>query len=106
MYVKVSKRMIKELKKEAAFKKAGIYFDYYEMPLDDYRFIVTYDYLNNIDDYDYEKEVFKVIRVSYEPDYYACNKFLTTSDLLHIFRSCNNKTWDSFINDLYEVVAI
>lgn len=105
MIVKISKKMLSELKKDPAFKNAGIDLSFYEMPRRAYELYTTgYTWENEID-YDPARETFKTIRVSYAPELYALPRFLTTADLLRVFHH-SGKTWAGFKSELLKEIEI
>ena len=100
---KVTKVMAKTLQKE--FKNYRIQYE--EMGLDDFKRFVRVDYLDYLDDdYNWDKERFKVIRVSYPSTYYAMDRFLTTSDLKECIRRTPNKTLEQFLNEIRNEIEI
>ena len=95
MRVKVTKKMASVLAKE--FKDYTI--EYTEKSTRDYEWSVDIDSFNHENDYDFLKDRFKVIKVIYPADYYACNKYLTTNDLLKCFKK-SDKTYNGFIAEV------
>ena len=107
MLVQVSKKMVNELNKAAA-RPAGVTFYYTEFSVDAFRAYVDFDLWDHENDLKFDKEgrnVFKVISATYDPEYYAMPQYLTTNDLLRIYKR-SNKTFDGFISAVYEEVGI
>ena len=103
MKVKVSKTMLKEIlkylkNKGDKYNGYGVY--YTEMNENAYAYCVDYNgrYANEID-YDYNKGVMKVLKITYPYDYYACDKYLTTRDLTRVFKN-SDKTLLGFMKEL------
>lgn len=85
MLCKVTKRMVKELNKEA--KNHSLSFVYRECTPEQFSRIFSDWYLINADyygDFDYTKGVCKYIAVVYPAEYYAMNNYLTTYDLIKL----------------------
>ena len=99
MVVKVTKKMASVLAKE--FKDYEI--EYQEMTEQAYRYCVDFDSFNHENDYNFLTNKFKVITVEYPADYYACNKYLTTNDLLKCFKK-SDKTYNGFIAEVKDEI--
>ena len=102
MKVKVSKVMLNEMIKWFKGKKEfnGYGFWYCEMTPEQYEYCVDYRGVwENEIDYDYAKNKVKVLAISYPEDYYACDKYLTTKDLLKCFRN-SDKTLNGFMQEI------
>lgn len=67
--------------------------------------LVDYDSYNHICDYSLATGKFSVIKIIYKSGNYANSVYLTTKDLLRCFER-SNKSIDSFINAVADVVAI
>ena len=104
MKIQVSKAMAKELNKAIGFCDIS----YIEMRPETYSWNVSVDsYLNEIDlKFDREgRNVFKVLKIVYPPEFYAMPAYLTTRDLNRIYRE-SDRTWDGFINAVKSAVEI
>ena len=105
MYIKVSKAMTKELKKN--IKAAAYCVDsvvYREMSPQEYEAYVDYSFNHN-EDYNYSKGVFKVLCVIYKDECYAMNKYLTTRDLNYCFNN-SDKSYNGFFNKVNNEIMI
>lgn len=56
-------------------------------------------------DYNIEDCTFNVLKVEYPQDYYACNRYLTTRDLVNIYKH-SDKTYDGFMQQVIESIEI
>lgn len=84
-------KCIKEELKERGYKGAKI--NYTKIDRDDYirefgtdYFCENYDY-----DYDYATGKMRLIVVSYDPEMYACENYITTSDLKKMVNKMRNR---------------
>ena len=105
MKVKATKVMAEMLNKK--FKEHNDGYDVSLEKMSERRFSVNVD-LNSFDhddDYDYKTGQFNVICVMYPLDYYACNRYLTTKDLVRAFQK-SDKTLDGFAEAVYESVRV
>lgn len=96
MRVKVSNVMIKEMKKILP-ENYSIYL--LEMNPELYRIHIDADIFRNESDFDYKKNVFKVIQVVYPPEYYAMPRYITTNDLHKIYKHSDG-TFNGFFHEL------
>lgn len=106
MYVKVSKAMCSELKKN--INPARYCVDsilYREMSPGEYRAYVDCDIFNHDEDYDSCKGTFKVLVVIYNDDCYAMNKYLTTRDLNRLFKDSDG-TAEGFFYEVNQEIMI
>lgn len=105
MQVKVSKVMFNELKKalkgDEKFKDYSLTFE----KLSDraFRWYVDINDYNHENDYNFNDNTFSVIKIEYPYNYYASNKYITTNDLVKVFRS-SDKTFNGFINSFKEYI--
>ncbi len=109
MNVKVTKTMTTALNKELkARKKDGIYTSIYTFDYDDT--LTTNMYSTFVDDpfnaydngdYKHDTNTFKTIRVIYNDDCYAVDRYITTDDLLICFNH-SDKTYDGFIKAVFD----
>lgn len=101
MKLKISKVMLKEIKNYFKTKKGfeKYDFDFMEMNINQYSNYVDYNVFDNEIDFDCSKNVFKTIRVAYPNDYYACDKYLTTNDLVKCYKN-SDKTFNGFMQSL------
>ena len=105
MKVKATKVMAEMLNKK--FKEHNDGYDVSLEKMSERRFSVNVD-LNSFDhddDYDYKTGQFSAICVMYPLDYYACNRYLTTKDLVRAFQK-SDKTLDGFAEAVYESVRV
>ena len=56
-------------------------------------------------DYNFEDGTFNVLKVEYPQNYYACSRYLTTSDLMKAYK-CSDKTYEGFIQAIIESIEI
>lgn len=105
MQVKVSKAMVKTLNAELCTAYYKPVFCYRELTRDQYAALVDYELLQHIDDYKPERGKFAVIAVEYAPEYYAAGTYITTSDLLQLFRG-SDRTYNGFITAIGDDLAI
>lgn len=91
-----------------AFKDKGLEYQAKQIHCDDraYAWYVgdTYD-AEDYGDYDYAKNRYRAIKVMYPSEYYACDRYLTTKELISIFRD-SDKTYKGFMDKLLEAVEI
>ena len=102
MKVKITKTLAKTLNKE--IKDFDI--EYVEMNFNQYKAFVNYRPFENEEDYDYAKDKFKVFRVIYPDEYYACNQYITSKDLKRIFNYCSDNKLKTFVNELRNEYAV
>lgn len=60
----------------------------------------------NSPDYDWDKQAFNTIRISYPADYCACDRYITTEELTKEFRRRGVKTIEhlkTMIVDMFEI---
>lgn len=106
MYIKISKVMVKELKKN--IKAAAYCVDsvvYREMSPREYESLVDSDLCSNEIDYNINTGRFKVLCVIYKGDCYCMNKYLTTRDLNRLFND-SDKTAEGFFNEVNNEIMI
>lgn len=56
-------------------------------------------------DYNLEDGTFNVLKIAYPQDYYACNRYLTTRDLVNIYKH-SDKTYDGFMQQVIESIEV
>lgn len=103
MRVKATNVMAKFLSEKLKDMGYEIYFT--KMSERAYRLSVDIDYFEHDEDFDYKNEKYGVIVVEYPPEYYACNEYLTTKDLVKLFRD-SDKTVDGFIANVKNEIEI
>lgn len=103
MKVKVTKTMAKELKKNFEGKEYQITFQ--KIPTDIYRINVSYDLIENEEDYNMEDNTFNIIKVNYPAEYYAMPRYLTSRDLRRAYRE-SDKTYDGFMRTVESLIEI
>ena len=101
MQVKPTKKMVDCLKKILT----GCHVDLVKLNPDQFRYCVDYNEFDHESDFDWETRTFKVIRIEYPWEYYACPKYLTTKDLLYCLKH-SDKTFDGFMSEVKGFVAI
>ena len=102
MQVKVSNPMGKFLA-EALDKLGKVTI--VRMTADEYRTMVDYDLFCHTEDWDTNKQTFKVFRLAYPSEYYANPAYITTRDLNRVFRE-SDRTAEGFTQALiaqYEI---
>ena len=105
MKIKTSKAFAKEL--QAQLKKASLRYtvEQIKMPPAHFRaFVDVNDFIHD-NDYNYIENYFTVLKVTYPADYYACPQYLTTNDLIKVFRK-SDKTFNGFFSDLVQAIEI
>lgn len=83
MKVKVTKTMTKFLQQQLKSEKLLITHE--KLNQNYYRVYVDYNLIDHIDDYNYDTQLFSVIRINYPAECYALCRYLTTRDLNRIF---------------------
>ena len=108
MLVKVTKKMVNELNKAVRRSGRDYEFKYRECSVDFYTVNVNYDYLTAYDygDFDFNKNMFRYIRVVYPLDCYAIPGTLTTEELNKIFNSLPDKTAEAFFAEVLRACDI
>ena len=104
----MSKMQVKPTHKMVSFLKKildGCTVDLVELSPEQFKWYVDYNEFDHESDFNWETRTFKVIRVSYPDEYYACPKYLTTKDLQFCLKH-SNKTLDSFLNEVKAFCAI
>ena len=71
-----------------------------------YERYVDYDLFKHENDFQANSNLFNVIRVVYPCGSYACDRWLTTNDLLKYFRTCKEKTIDAFVKSIWNAIEI
>lgn len=105
--IKVTNKMVKILK-EALPKD-------YEVKLvklspDKYKWYVHYEGLHHAEDYgdyDYKDNTCKAIRIVYPADYYACDNFITTKELIDAYKDIEgDKNIDNYKKALFRALEV
>ena len=91
MVVKVSNTMSKALGKILKNSTVSLV----KMTPDKYSVTVDYDLFRHEQDYDIKTGLFKALMIDYNPELYALPRYLTTRDLVSIFRN-SDKTYEGF----------
>lgn len=103
MKVKVSQQMTKALNN--TLSDTGYKFSLVKINEDAFRWYVDIDVYRHSADRDKNGQ-YKVIAVTYPADYYAADRYLTTAELNHIFRSNRFGVSDiTFEQYAYEVLC-
>lgn len=105
MIIKVTKKMVSEIQK--AFAKIGKVKNYkvefVKFKNELYQFFVDSNMRSFDYDYNFADGQWVVIKIIYPDDYYALPEYLTTVDLLGIFRK-SDKTFDGFMQKIADCV--
>lgn len=106
MIVKASKKMASEIKKALKSDKnfTGYTVDFQNLSANQFAYLVG-SCLDNERDYNINSNTFNTICITYPYNYYANKKYLTSKDLLRVFKTCD-KTFNGFINDLKSYIEI
>lgn len=106
MIVKATKKMAMEIKKALKNDEnfMGYSVDFQNLSSSQFAWLVGSCW-DNEQDYNINTNTFNTICITYPYNYYANNKYLTSKDLLRVFKTCN-KTFDGFINDLKSYIEI
>lgn len=83
--IKITNPMVKALKKIMPDYKITLV----KLTQEQYGYLVDYNVWRNEVDYNWNTRMFKAIRIIYPSEYYACDKYLTTRDLLFCFKQSN-----------------
>lgn len=104
MQCKVSKVMTKKLNEE--FESKNYEFQYVELTPPQYKWYVdTYIY-DHFNDFNKDNTKVKAIMLSYPDDYYACNKYITTNDLIKCLSECETNDYKSFMKSVWRMIEI
>ena len=105
MKIKTSKAFAKEL--QAQLKKASLRYtvEQVKMRPQHFRLFVDVNDFIHDNDYNFNDDCFTVLKVTYPTEYYACPQYLTTNDLIKVFRK-SDKTFNGFFNDLVQAIEI
>ena len=101
MKIKPTYKMVSYLRKLLNGCKVDLVY----LTPEQFRCCVDYNDLDHEVDYDWQKSIFKVIRVIYPSEDYACNKYLTTKDL-HYCLGQSDKSFNGFMEQLKAFCAI
>lgn len=85
MKIEVTKKMVNVLNKAA--KESGAEMKFIFETMTERAYSIYVNALASGRDYDYEKGVFKVIKVLYPDEYYAMPNYLATEDLEKLYRN-------------------
>lgn len=104
MVVKVSKVMTNFINKNV-LNGTEFKANYHEITTDIYGVLVHYDVISHGNDFNEKNGKMKVIEITYPDEYYAMPKYLTTNDLVRVFRE-SDKTVESFCKCLWKEIEI
>lgn len=93
--IKVTNTMFRLIKKALPQYKVELV----KLTEEEFKWCVDLDVWGNEVDYCYKDNTFKVIRIIYPPEWYACDKYLTTKDLEYNFKQ-SDKTLKGFIDEV------
>ena len=103
MKVKTSNTMVSFIKKNIKIKDIDrVYLKKINYGV--YQWYCNYNANCNLD-YDYKTNLYKVIVITYKDNCYACDKYLTTTDLINFYKM-SNKTTQGFIDELKANIEI
>lgn len=103
MKVRTTNQMVKFIKKNIKIKDiARVYLT--KINYATYQWYCNYNANCNLD-YDPKSNQYKVIVIEYKDECYACDKFLTTTDLIDFFKR-SDKSATGFINQLTAELGI
>lgn len=103
MKIKTTNQMVNFIKKNIKVKEIKtIYLKKVNYGL--YKYLTSIYSDDNLD-YDYTTNQYKIIAVEYQDNCYACNKYLTTTDLINFYKA-SNKTVDGFIAEIKANIEI
>lgn len=107
MLVKATKKMATALKKGLKSDNRFINYSIEFLKVSD-----RFYYLNcasrwddHENDFDYINNTYNVIKITYPDNYYACDRYITTNDLLKVFRG-SDKTLAGFIDNFKDYIEI
>lgn len=101
MKVKASRVMASLLDKNIKYCKIS----FIQMSSDSYRRYVDTEIYMHDNDIDYRTGKYNAILVNYPSEYYAYPKYITTNDLVRVFRM-SDKTVDGFICEFKKYIEI
>lgn len=101
MKVKPTHKMVECLKKVLT----GCQVDLVNLTPQEFRYFVDIDDYDHEVDYDWKTSLFKVIRIVYPSEDYACDKYLTTKDLSYCLKH-SDKTFNGFMEEVKAFCAI
>ena len=76
-----------------------------QITLEQFKLYVDFDFWEHENDYNSSNQKFNVLEIEYPLDYYACNRYLTTNDLIKIYKD-SNKTFNGFLDSFKNYVEI
>lgn len=94
MQLRITKKLAKLLDKNSPYDIV-----YGEMDHSLYGAYVDYNYSSYAYDMNYSTNKLKYIKVIYPDEYYAIPTYITTMDLIRIYKHCTEKTLDAFIKE-------
>jgi len=103
--VKVSPYTVNEIRKELKERLKGYEFEYVEMNEYMYEIYVDSNIRNHLEDINEKTKNFKVIRIIYPYDYYACDKYITTNDLQKCYKKALGCLND-YYNEIIKLIEI
>lgn len=95
MQIKASNPMLKALKENIP----KYVFKLEKFTIDQFRLFVDVDVWKNDKDYNPATGKMQVIKVIYPDNYYCCPRYLTTYELVDIFRR-SNRTFQGFMDEV------
>lgn len=105
MKVQTTKILAKTLRERKPDKFKGYILEYDKISIANYRRNVNcFEDINSID-YDRKNQRFKVFRLTYPYEYYAMPQYITTADLIRIFKK-SDRTLQGFVNAFYREYEI
>ena len=99
--IKVTNTMTKLIKK--ALPQCRV--DLVKLSQEEFKWYVDLNIWSNEVDFSYTDYKFKAIRIIYPPEWYACDKYLTTKDLEYNFKQ-SDKTLNGFIEQVVAFCGI
>lgn len=103
MKIKATKTMATALNK--AMKNLGYKVSLEKFTERQFALYVDIDSYKHDADYNIEDGTFNVLKVEYPQNYYACNRYITTRDLVRAYKN-SNQTYDGFIQAVIESIEI
>lgn len=104
MKVKVTNVMVRFLNAHLSGKNYTFYLE--KLTPEQYERYVDYDLFKHENDFNIKTSKLNVIRVVYPEEFYACDRYLTTNDLIKCFHNCKQKTASEFINKVFYSIEI
>lgn len=99
--IKVTNTMTKLIKKALPQYRVELV----KLSQEEFKWYVDFNIWSNEVDFCYNDYKFKAIRIIYPPEWYACDKYLTTKDLEYNFKQ-SDKTLNGFIEQVVAFCGI